>query len=65
MWDWAGLPWENPHVQAGERHTLSHTITVDHGEQNLRAAVKSECIFTMLLLAHLDLINENGQQLSY
>lgn len=29
----AGVPEENLHFQAYERHTLSHTTTVHHGDQ--------------------------------
>lgn len=35
---------ENPRVQAGDRHTLSHTTNVDHGVRTRVAAVRSECI---------------------
>lgn len=27
MWEEAGVPGENPHVQASDQHTLSHTTT--------------------------------------
>lgn len=43
MWEETGVSGENPHVQAGDHHTLSHTATVDQGDQTLVAAVRSEC----------------------
>lgn len=33
MFEKAGVPEENLHFQAYERHTLSHTTTVHHGDQ--------------------------------
>lgn len=33
MFEKAGVPKENLHFQAVERHTLSHTTTVHHGDQ--------------------------------
>ena len=44
MWEEAGVPGENPRVQAGDHHTLSHTTTVDQGDRTRVAAVTSECI---------------------
>lgn len=44
MWEEAEVPGENPRVQARDRHTLPHTITVDQGYQTRVAAVRSECI---------------------
>lgn len=43
MWEEAGVLGENPSVQAGNRHTLSHTITEDHGDRTRVAGVRSEC----------------------
>lgn len=42
MWEETGVSGENPHVQAGDHHTLSHTTTVDQGDQTRVAAVRSE-----------------------
>lgn len=44
LWEKAGVPGENPHVQASDRHTLSHTTTNDHANWTRVAAVKNECI---------------------
>ena len=46
MWEEAGVPasGENRRVQAGDRHTLSHATTVDHGDRTWVAAAKCECI---------------------
>lgn len=44
MYEEAGEPGENPYVQVGDRHTLSHTTTVGYGDQTQVAAVISECI---------------------
>lgn len=41
MWKEAGVPGENPRVQAGDHRTLSHTTTVEYGDLD-RSAVKSE-----------------------
>ena len=43
VWEEAGVPGENPRVQAGDRYTLSHTTTVDQGDRTRVAAVKSVC----------------------
>lgn len=43
MWEEAGVPGENPRVQAGDRRTLSLTTTVDHGVRTRVIAVRSEC----------------------
>lgn len=43
MWEETGVSGENPPVQSGDHHTLSHTTTVDQGDQTLVAAVRSEC----------------------
>lgn len=34
MWEEAGLPEENPRVQKGDHHTLSHTIAVGPVDQS-------------------------------
>lgn len=44
MREQAKVPGENPRVQAGDRHTLLHTITVDQEYQTRVAEVRSECI---------------------
>lgn len=44
MWEEAVVLDENPRAQAGDHHTLSLTITVDHGDQTWVTAVISECI---------------------
>lgn len=38
MWKEAGVPGENPGVQAGDHHTLSHTTTVEYGNRTRIAA---------------------------
>lgn len=46
MWEETGVSGENPRVQAGDHHTLSHTTTVDQGDQGDQtwvAEVRSEC----------------------
>lgn len=45
MWKEARVPGENPSVQAGDHHTLSHTTSVDHGDRTRVAVVRSESIF--------------------
>lgn len=53
MWEEVRVPGENPHVQAGDRHTLTHTCTtlthtctttVGHRDWTHVAGVRSECI---------------------
>lgn len=44
MWDKTGIPGENPHVQEGDSHNLSHTTTVNYGDQTWVTAVRSKCI---------------------
>lgn len=44
MWVEAGTPEENPRVQEGDHHNLSHTASVDHGDRAHVAAVTSKCI---------------------
>lgn len=39
MCEEAGVPAENPRVQAGDRHSLSHTTTVDYGNRKRGAVV--------------------------
>lgn len=46
VWEKAGLPRENPRVQAVDRHALSHKATVNHEHRTRVAAVTT-------LLGHL------------
>ena len=43
LWEETGAPGENPRVQVGDQHTLSHTTTADHGDRTRVAAVRSQC----------------------
>lgn len=38
-WEKAGVPEKKPHVQADNCYTMSHTTTVDHGDQTRVAVV--------------------------
>lgn len=44
VWREAGVPGENPRVQVGDRHTLSHNTIVDHADRFRVAAEIPECI---------------------
>lgn len=44
VWREAGVPGENPRVQVGDRHTLSHNTIVDHADRFRVAAEITECI---------------------
>lgn len=42
-WEKAGVPRENQ-CQAGNHHTVSHTTTVNHGDQTWVTSVRNKCI---------------------
>ena len=42
MWEETEVLGENPRVRVGDRHTLSHTTSADHGDRTRVAVVRSE-----------------------
>ena len=54
MWEETEVLGENPRVRVGDRHTLSHTTSADHGD----SVVRSESATSTLPGHHLHTINK-------
>lgn len=55
MWEEVGVPWWNPRVHAGDRHTLWHTTNVDHVDRTLVALVISDTLLRYASLMYVKL----------